>query len=136
MRHRKNYKKLGRSASHRKAMLAALVCGLIKEKRITTTVTKAKLCRTLAERMVTAARGGTLAARRRILGDLHREDCVAELFSDVAPKFQDRPGGYTRVTKMGRRSGDSSEMAIVEWVGIEAPERRKKAKPAAGNSEK
>jgi len=116
MRHRNGNTKLGRSSSHHKAMMAALVCGLIKDKRIKTTVSKAKLARSMAEKMVTLGRAGTLAARRQAIAKLRREDIVAILFDEIAPSFEGRNGGYTRVTKLGRRSSDGSEMAILEWV--------------------
>ena len=120
MRHRNGNKKLGRATSHHKATMAALVCGLIKEKRIKTTVSKAKLARSMAEKMVTLGRKGTLAARRQAIAKLRNEDCVALLFSDIAPQFEGRNGGYTRVIKLGCRSSDGSEMALLEWVGNEA----------------
>jgi large subunit ribosomal protein L17 len=126
MRHRSGYKKLGRSSAHRSAMLAAVVCSLIEEKRVTTTLTKAKEARRLAERMVTLGRKGTLAARRQALATLHRETPVSALFDDISPRFEGRNGGYTRVVKLRRRSSDSSEMAILEWVDMEIPDKKKK----------
>jgi len=128
MRHRKTDRKLGRTSSHRKATLAALVCNLIEEKRITTTLPKARLARSLAERMVTLGREGTLAARRRALAQLRQRDRVAKLFADIAPSFEGRHGGYVRIVKLGRRSSDSSEMALLEWVGISAPQKKRKKK--------
>lgn len=116
MRHRNGNTKLGRSTSHHKAMMGALVCGLIKDKRIKTTVSKAKLTRSMAEKMVTLGRAGTLAARRQAIAKLRREDIVAILFDEIAPMFEGRNGGYTRVIKLGRRSSDGSEMALLEWV--------------------
>jgi large subunit ribosomal protein L17 len=116
MRHRNGNTKLGRSSSHHKAMMAALVCGLIKDRRIKTTVSKAKLARSMAEKMVTLGRAGTLAARRQAIAKLRREDIVTILFDEIAPMFDGRNGGYTRIMKLGRRSSDGSEMAILEWV--------------------
>jgi len=98
-------------------MLAALVCGLIDSKRITTTLAKAKLARGLAERMVTLGKKGTLAARRRAISKLRAKSSVAKLFDEIdAGMFADRAGGYTRILKLGCRRSDGSEMAILEWV--------------------
>lgn len=129
MRHRKLDKRLGRSAAHRSAMVAALVCGLILEKRITTTLVKAKVAQRLAERVLTRARQGTLAARRNLISRLHRPDVVSMLMKDVVPVMQGRNGGYTRVVKLGRlRPGDGSEMAMVEWIGIQPVVKTRKPK--------
>jgi len=117
MRHRAVRKKLGRSSSHRQALVAGLVCNLIKERRITTTVQKAKIARSAAEKMVTIARPGTLSARRRVIALLRQMDAVDALFKDIVPICEGRDGGYTRVLKIGRRSSDGSEMALLEWVG-------------------
>ncbi len=117
MRHRAVRKKLGRSSSHRQALVTGLVCNLIKERRITTTVQKAKIARSLAEKMVTMARPGTLSARRQAISVLHQVDIVETLFADIVPICEGRAGGYTRVLKLGRRGSDGSEMALLEWVG-------------------
>jgi len=117
MRHRVKSIKLGRSSAHRKALVASLVCNLIKERRIKTTVAKAKLARSMADKMVTVARRDTVTARRRAMSVLRQKDAVSALFSDIVPICVGREGGYTRVLKLGRRSSDSSEMAILEWVG-------------------
>jgi large subunit ribosomal protein L17 len=130
MRHRAVRKKLGRSTSHRKALVAGLVGNLIKERRITTTVQKAKIARSAAEKMVTIARKAAasdvanVTARRHAMALLHRKDVVDALFSDIVPLCEGREGGYTRVLKLGRRGGDGSEMALLEWVGkkIATPE--------------
>ena len=116
MRHRLKTIKLGRTSSQREALLSGQVCSLIQEKRITTTLAKAKATRSLAEKMVTLGKKGTLAARRQAVSKLHNKEAVKELFSNVAPVFAERQGGYTRIMKLGRRSSDSSEMAILEWV--------------------
>ena len=122
MRHRKSGNKLGRSGAHRRAMLAALVCGLIKEKRIKTTLPKARVTRSLAEKMVTLGRQGTLHARRQAIATLRQPDRVGILFDEIAPGFEGRNGGYTRIVNLGRRSSDGSEMAILEWVdNVTAP---------------
>jgi large subunit ribosomal protein L17 len=130
MRHQVRDKKLGRSSSHRKALMASLVCNLIEEKRIKTTLPKAKEARRVAEKMVTLGLKATLAARRQAISTLHNPARVATLFDDVAPRFKERPGGYTRITKLGQRSSDGSEMAILEWVGIAAPDKKRKPKAA------
>ncbi len=117
MRHKTRISKLGRSSAHQKALAASLVCNLIKEKRITTTLAKAKVARSVAEKMVTLGRRGDLAARRQVLSVLHQEGPVHILFAEIVPQMEGRPGGYTRVLKLGRRRSDSSEMAILEWVG-------------------
>lgn len=136
MRHGKRSKKLGRSSAHRRAMLASLVGALIGEKRIETTLAKAKEARRLAEKMVTLGRRGTLAARRRAVSVLRREDRVATLFGEIAPQFGERQGGYTRVIRLGRRRrGDGSERAVLEWVGI-APAPRKKRKKKTEEAQK
>ena len=117
MRHQKNTVKLGRTASHRDALLANQVCSLIEHTRITTTLAKAKAVRPLAEKLVTIAKKGTLHARRIALAYLHHnEDAVRKLFAEVAPRSAARNGGYTRIIKMGPRQSDSAPMAFIEWV--------------------
>jgi len=126
MRHRLQSSKLGRSPEHRAAAIASLVCALIERKRIETTLAKAKQARSLAEKMVTVGKQGTLTARRRAISILHRENCVDMLLKDIAPQFSSRHGGYTRILKLGKRRSDSSEMVLLEWIGIAPPERKKK----------
>ena len=127
MRHRKKTIKLGRTSAHRDSLLSNQVCSLIAAKRITTTLPKAKATRVLAEKMVTLAKEGTLAARRRAVTLLHNKDRVSELFQTIGPAFKDRAGGYTRIMKLGRRSSDTSEMALLEWVNyIPQPPKKKK----------
>lgn len=122
MRHRKRTVKLGRRSAHRNELLANLVCALIDNKRIKTTLPKARAARGLAEKMVTLGKKGTLAHRRQALSKLKQVDSVKELFDNVAPAFADRTGGYTRIVKLGRRISDSSEMVLLEWVdAIAAP---------------
>ena len=121
MRHRKATKKLGRSGSHRDALIASLACGLILDKRIRTTVAKAKLVRPAAEKLITMARRDSVAARRLALARLRREDCVHELFTALAPRFAGRPGGYTRIVRLGTRTGDGAEMVLLEWVDVALP---------------
>jgi large subunit ribosomal protein L17 len=122
MRHRKKTIKLGRTSSHRNELLANLVCALIDNKRIKTTLPKARAARSLAEKMVTLGKKGTLAHRRQAISTLKQVDSVKELFDNVTPTFADRSGGYTRIIKLGRRISDSSEMVLLEWVdAIAAP---------------
>ncbi|MAI20104.1 MAG: 50S ribosomal protein L17 [Kiritimatiellaceae bacterium] len=116
MRHRKKTVKLGRTSAHRNELLANLVCGLIEHRRIKTTVAKAKAARSLAEKMVTLGKKGTLAARRQAIAVLKQEALVRVLFDEIAPGFEDRAGGYTRIMRLGRRMSDSSEMVLLEWV--------------------
>jgi large subunit ribosomal protein L17 len=122
MRHRKRTVKLGRTSAHRNELLANLVCALIDNKRIKTTLPKARAARSLAEKMVTLGKKGTLAHRRQAISTLKQVGSVKELFDNVAPMFADRSGGYTRMIKLGRRISDSSEMVLLEWVdSIAAP---------------
>jgi large subunit ribosomal protein L17 len=132
MRHLKRTAKLGRTGEHRNAMLANLVCSLIKHKRVTTTLAKAKAARSVAEKMVTLGKSGTLHDRRLAAARLHREDVVKILFSEIAPAAKERRGGYTRIIKMGQRQGDSTQKAILEWVdqAIVTTEPAKTAEPA------
>ncbi len=122
MRHRKKTIKLGRTSAHRSELLANLVCALIDNKRIKTTLPKAKAARSLADKMVTLGKKGSLANRRQAISTLKQKDSVKELFDNVAPAFADREGGYTRIVKLGRRISDGSEMVLLEWVdSITAP---------------
>ena len=116
MRHLKRTAKLGRTGSHRNAMLANLVCSLIKHRRVTTSLAKAKAARSVAEKMVTLGKSGSIHDRRLAAARLHQEDAVKILFNDIAPTQKTRPGGYTRIVKLGQRNGDASQQAILEWV--------------------
>lgn len=116
MNHNKSYRKLGRRADHRKAMLMNLTISLLREERIETTVTRAKELRKFTERMITVGKKGDLAARRRAFAFLRDDEVVAKLFADLAPKYADRNGGYTRIMRTSVRRGDSAEMAIIELV--------------------
>src|SRR5438445_7766519 len=118
MRHLKRTAKLGRTGPHRNAMLANLVCSLIKHKRVTTTLAKAKAARSVAEKMVTFGKGGTLHDRRLAAARLHQEDAVKILFNEIAPAQKERHGGYTRIVRLGQRQGDAAQRAILEWVGL------------------
>jgi len=121
MRHRKRTIKLGRTSSHRESLLANMVCSLIASKRIKTTLPKARAARSLAEKMVTLGKQGTLTARRNAISTIRNETSVSELFTSIAPAFKDRNGGYTRILKLGKRASDSSEMVLLEFVNYTAP---------------
>src|SRR5437667_6310153 len=119
MRHQKKTVKLGRTAEHRKALLANQVCSLIEHQRIKTTLAKAKAVRPLAERMVTLGKNGSIHARRTALATLRQKNAVKKLFDDIAPRSAERNGGYTRIVKLGQRKSDSASMAFIEWVDVE-----------------
>ncbi|MGI6737363.1 MAG: 50S ribosomal protein L17 [Anaerovoracaceae bacterium] len=110
------YRKLGRKSAHRKAMLRNLVTDLLRNERITTTNTRAKEARKAAEKMITLAKRGDLHARRQVLAYVYDEDVVSKLFDEIAPKYQDRSGGYTRILKLGPRRGDDAEEVFLELV--------------------
>src|SRR6184192_3391123 len=132
MRHQKKTVKLGRTAEHRKALLANQVCSLIEHQRIKTTLAKAKAVRPLAERMVTLGKKGSLHARRTALAVLRQKDAVKKLIDDIAPRSAERNGGYTRIIKLGPRKSDSALIAFIEWVDAapvtEEKEEKKKSK--------
>lgn len=133
MRHQKKTVKLGRTADHRRALLANQVCALIEHQRIKTTLAKAKAVRPLAERMVTLGKNGSIHARRRALAVLRQKSIVKKLFDDIAQRSAERNGGYTRIVKLGARKSDSARMAFIEWVDAEyiveeKPKKEKKAK--------
>ena len=131
MRHLKRTAKLGRTGQHRNAMLANLVCSLIKHKRVTTTLAKAKAARVVAEKMVTLGKRGTLHDRRLAAARLHQEDAVKILFGEIAPGQKERHGGYTRIVKLGQRQGDAGQRAILEWVDLSAaPAAAAESQPA------
>jgi len=116
MRHQKKRAKLGRTAEHRKALLANQVCSLIEHRRIKTTLAKAKAVRPLAERMVTLGKNDSVHARRMAFSTLRQKDAVKKLFAEVAPRSANRNGGYTRIVRLGQRKSDSASMAFIEWV--------------------
>ena len=116
MRHGKKVNHLGRKTAHRKSMLANMACSLIEHKRINTTVAKAKALKQFVEPMITKSKEDTTHNRRIVFARLRQKEAVAELFRDVAPKVGDRPGGYTRIIKLGNRLGDNADMAMIELV--------------------
>src|SRR5882762_386185 len=137
MRHQKKTIKLGRTAEHRKALLANQVCSLIAHQRVKTTLAKAKAVRPLAEKMVTFGKNGSLHARRMALSMLRQKDAVKKLFDEIAPRSADRNGGYTRIVKLGQRKSDSASMAFIEWVDAAQAieEKEPKEKPAKKQKE-
>ena len=116
MRHRRAGKKLGRDSAHRRALYSNLAGALIEHGRIKTTVAKAKAVKPFAEQMITLGKRGDLHARRLALAELRSQDVVHQLFAEVAPRFAERPGGYTRIVKLGPRLGDAAEMVYLELV--------------------
>jgi large subunit ribosomal protein L17 len=119
MRHRRAGKKLGRDSAHRRALYSNLAGALIEHGRIKTTVAKAKAVKPLAEQMITLGKRGDLHARRLALAELRSQDVVHQLFAEVAPRFAGRPGGYTRIVKLGPRQGDAAEMVYLELVDFD-----------------
>lgn len=116
MRHNKTGRKLNRTPSHRKAMFANMATSLFEHGRIKTTDAKAKELRRIAERLITHAKKGDLAARRRVFRTVRNQDVLKKLFEEIAPKYESRPGGYTRVVKLGRRAGDNAPLSMIELV--------------------
>lgn len=116
MRHRKKFNHLGRTTSHRKAMLSNMATSLILHKRITTTTAKAKALRSYVEPLITRSKEDTTHSRRMVFSHLQSKEAVTELFRDIATKVADRPGGYTRIIKMGFRLGDNADMCMMELV--------------------
>ena len=119
MRHARTGRKLGRDPSHRKALFANLTCSLIEHGRIRTTEAKAKAVKPYAEKIITLGRRGDLHARRQALSELRSQEVVHQLFSDVGPRMAERPGGYTRIVKLGTRLGDAAEMVYLELVDFD-----------------
>ncbi|MGO8699969.1 MAG: 50S ribosomal protein L17 [Limisphaerales bacterium] len=145
MRHLKRTAKLGRTGQHRNRMLANLVCSLIKHRRVTTTLAKAKAARSVAEKMITLGKGGTLHQRRLASARLHQdEDAIKILFNEIAPTQKERHGGYTRIVRLGQRQGDAAQLVILEFVDVPVPEApaetaaeaKTEAKPAEAPAEK
>mgnify|MGYP001227070881 CR=1 FL=1 len=129
MRHNKTGRRLGRNTPHRNAMMRNMVTSLIQHERITTTDTRAKELRKIADKMITLGKRGDLHARRQALQVIQDKQVVAKLFERVAPRYADRPGGYTRIIKVANRPGDNAPMAVIELVEEEFTSKPKKAKP-------
>jgi len=127
VRHRKKGRQLGRQTKHRGALFRNLVTSLLDQERIETTEAKAKEIRGFTDRMITLGKEGTLPARRRALGFLRSKSVVSKLFDDVAARFKDRPGGYTRIIKTRRRIGDAAEMVAIELVARQDTTTRNKS---------
>lgn len=120
MRHGQKGRKLGRTASHKRAMLNNMATSLFEHGTIRTTLPKAKELRSFAERLITFAKRGDLAARRQVLRRIQNKVIVSKLFDEIGPSFSERPGGYTRILKLGPRRGDSTEVCMIQLVGEEA----------------
>ena len=127
MRHNKKFNHLGRTASHRSAMLANMACSLIKHKRITTTLAKAKALKKYVEPLITKSKNDTTNSRRVVFSYLQNKEAIIELFGTISEKVAERPGGYTRIIKLGNRLGDAAEMCFIELVDF----NENMAKPAA-----
>jgi large subunit ribosomal protein L17 len=134
MRHLNQGRKLNRTSSHRKALFKNLVLSLIRHERIKTTDAKAKELRRYADRMVTLGKRGDLNGRRLAFSFLQSRDAVRKLFEEIAPRFKDRAGGYTRVIKFGVRRGDSAPLSVVEFVGAASEAKPKKPRRKAAST--
>jgi large subunit ribosomal protein L17 len=128
MRHQVKKGYLRRNSAHRRALLRNLVTSFLERERMTTTLAKARVTRPLAEKMITLGKRGTLHARRQALAYMTKESAVKKLFDEIAPRFSERPGGYTRIVKLDRRMGDGSMMAMLELIGSEFKKKAKKKK--------
>jgi len=128
MRHQVKRGMLRRNTAHRRALLRNLVTSFLERERMRTTLAKARQARPIAEKMITLAKRGTLHARRQALAYLTKEAAVKKLFDDIGPRFTERPGGYTRIVKLGTRAGDGASMAMLELVGAEFKKKVKKKK--------
>ena len=128
MKHLVKRKRLRRNTAQRRALLRNLVTSFLEKERIRTTLAKAKAARPLAEKMITLAKKNTLHTRRQTLRFIYKEPVVNKLFEELGPRFSERPGGYTRIVKVGPRTGDGAEMAILELIGSEFEKKEKKKK--------
>ena len=126
MKHLVKRKRLRRNTAQRRALLRNLVTSFLEKERIRTTLAKAKAARPLAEKMITLARKDTLHAKRQALTFIYKKPVVKKLFEELGPRFSERPGGYTRIVKIGPRAGDGAEMAILELIGSEFKKKEKK----------
>ena len=127
MRHNKKFNHLGRTASHRAAMLSNMAVSLIKHKRITTTVAKAKALKKFVEPLITKSKNDTTNSRRVVFGYLQDKYAITELFKEISVKVADRPGGYTRIIKLGNRPSDNAEMCFIEFVDYDENMAKEKA---------
>lgn len=132
MRHNVKGRKLGRTSEHRLALFRNQLASLVASGRIKTTLPKAKELRPIAEKLVTKGKRGSVDARRQVARWIPQRDLIKKLFDEVAPRFQERDGGYLRILKLGPRPGDGAEMAILEWVDYELAGAEKKKKPGKG----
>jgi large subunit ribosomal protein L17 len=130
MRHNKSGKRLGRNSSHRKAMMRNMVTSLFAHEKITTTDIRAKELRKIADKMITLGKRGDIHARRQALQVIRDRKVVGKLFDLVAPRYKDRPGGYTRIIKLGQRTGDNASLSLIELVEEEFTAKPRKAAPA------
>lgn len=138
MRHRHGFNRLGRKPAHRKSMTRNMVTSLLRHERITTTKPKALAIRRVAEKMITRSKNDTIHNRRLIARDVNDKGVVAKLFTEIGPRFKERPGGYTRILKLGPRMSDAAEMVILELVertGEEEQPKQAKGKKAAKEAE-
>jgi len=131
MKHRVAGRKLGRTSMHRTALLRNLSTELFRHERIRTTLMKAKELRPFAEKLITLSKRETLHARRLVLRDIHDKDVVSKMFDTISSRFAQRPGGYTRIIKLGPRRGDNAEMALIELIGAETGKKAAAGTPAA-----
>jgi large subunit ribosomal protein L17 len=136
MRHNRGYRKLGRTKEHRRALLRNLATDLFRHERLTTTLPKAKELRPYAEKLITLARRDDLHSRRLVLGQIFDKSVVKKLFDTLGPRFTARPGGYSRILKLGPRPGDGADMAIVELVGSEPVFKKQKDEKKARRDRK
>ena len=136
MRHQKRIKKLGRTASHRKALLSNLAASLIEHKKIKTTDAKARATQRYIEPLITKAKRGTLHDIRQVLKKIPRKDIVKTLFDDIAPKYEDRQGGYTRIIKLGYRDNDCAAVSMIELVDFVDISKSKTTEPAKKSKKK
>jgi large subunit ribosomal protein L17 len=136
MKHRVRGRKLGRTSAHRLALLRNMTTALFEHERITTTLVKAKELRPFAEKLVTLSKRETLHARRRVLRHVHDRSVVAKLFDTLSARYAERPGGYTRIMRLGPRRGDNAEMAIIELVGAETAASKASEEAGKGASAK
>ncbi len=128
MKHLVKGKKLQRNTAQRRALLRNLVTSFLEKERIRTTLAKAKATRPLAEKMITLSKSDSLHARRQALRFIYKKPVVKKLFEELGPRFSERPGGYTRIVKVGPRAGDGAEMAVLELIGTEYKKKEKKKK--------